>query len=230
MRLLILPGLFSASIAAAQAPADSVFAARRLAMVEHLARRGVTDSSTLAALRTVPRHLFVPPERLDSAYADRVLQIGYGATISQPYIVAIMTAALRLRPGDRVLEIGTGSGYQAAVLATIGCTVFTIEIVDSLAASATRRLAQLGYDQVQVRLGDGWLGWPEASPFDAIIVTAAPDSVPPVLVNQLRRGGRMILPLGPQTGVQRLVLLEKDLAGSVTTHDLRAVLFVPMVR
>jgi protein-L-isoaspartate(D-aspartate) O-methyltransferase len=227
--VLLLPWC-AATVAAAQTPRDSTLLARRLAMVELIARRGVTDSLTLRAMRAVPRHLFVPPGLIGSAYDDRPLPIGFGATISQPFVVAVMTAALRLRPGERVLEIGTGSGYQAAVLATLGCTVYTIEIVDSLAASAAARLARLGYDRVQVRLGDGWQGWPEAAPFDAIMVTAAPDSLPGVLITQLRRGGRMILPLGPQGLNQRLVIAEKNEAGRVTTRDLMAVRFVPMVR
>ncbi len=225
---VILLGLRAETLAA-QTPEDSAFRARRLAMVEHLAQRGVTDSLTLAALRTVPRHLFVPTQLIDSAYADRVLPIGYGATISQPFVVALMTAALRLRPGERVLEIGTGSGYQADVLATLGGRVYTIEIVDSLASSSAMRLARLGYDHVQVRLGNGWQGWPEAAPFDAIIVTAAPDSIPPALLSQLGPGGRMILPLGPAGEMQRLVMVEKDQAGRVTTREMRAVRFVPMV-
>ena len=227
---IILLATCATTGAAAQTPGDSALLARRLEMVEHIERRGVTDSSTLAAMRTVPRHLFVPPGLVDSAYDDRVLRIGYGATISQPFIVAVMTAALRLRPGERVLEIGTGSGYQAAVLATLGCTVYTIEIVDSLAASAAARLAHFGDDQVHVRHGDGWQGWPEASPFDAIIVTAAPDSIPPALVSQLGAGGRMILPLGRQGLNQRLVIVEKDQVGRLKTRDLMAVRFVPMVR
>ena len=228
--LVLLLAWCVATVAAAQTPRESALLARRLAMVELIARRGVTDSLTLRAMRAVPRHLFVPPALIGSAYDDRPLPIGYGATISQPFVVAVMTASLGLRPDERVLEIGTGSGYQAAVLATVGCTVYTIEIVDSLAASAAMRLARLGYNRVQVRLGDGWQGWPEAAPFDAIIVTAAPDSMPAALVAQLRRGGRMILPLGPQGLNQRLVIAEKDEAGRLTTRDLMAVRFVPMVR
>jgi protein-L-isoaspartate(D-aspartate) O-methyltransferase len=228
--LVLLLAWCAATVAAAQTPRDSTQLARRLAMVELIAKRGVTDSLTLSAMRAVPRHLFVPAELVGSAYDDRPLPIGYDATISQPFVVAVMTAALGLRPGERVLEIGTGSGYQAAVLATLGCTVYTIEIVDSLAASAAARLARLGYPRVQVRRGDGWQGWPAAAPFDAIIVTAAPDSMPSALVAQLRRGGRMILPLGPQGLNQRLVMVEKDQAGRVTTRDLMAVRFVPMVR
>ncbi len=204
--------------------------ARRRAMVELIERLGVGDARTLAAMRAVPRHLFVPPALADSAYQDRPWSIGHEATISQPYIVAVMTAALRLRPGERVLEIGTGSGYQAAVLDALGCSVWTIEIVEALAASARARLARLGYRRVEVRHGDGWLGWPEAAPFDAIIVTAAPDSVPPALVHQLRRGGRMILPLGPAGLDQVLVMVEKDRRGRVRSRELMAVRFVPMVR
>jgi len=216
--------------AAAQRPEDPVFAARRTAMVALIARRGVADPATLAAMQAVPRHRFVPPDLLDSAYADGPLPIGYGATISQPYIVAVMTAALRLRPGERVLEIGTGSGYQAAILAHLGGAVYTIEIVDSLATQAAERLGRLGYGGVRVRHGDGWQGWPAAAPFDAIIVTAAPDSVPPALVAQLARGGRMILPLGPAFAGQWLVMVEKDAQGRVTSRDLMPVRFVPMVR
>ena len=219
-----------AATATAQAPGDTAFAARREAMVRLIVSRGVGDSATLAALRVVPRHEFVPDERRDSAYVDHPLPIGYGATISQPYVVGLMTAALGVRPGQRVLEVGTGSGYQAAVLATMGCTVYSIEIVDSLAAAAAQRLARLGYRRVTVRAGDGWRGWPEAAPFDAIIVTAAPDSIPMELVRELKRGGRMVLPLGPAWDIQQLVLVEKDLAGTVTRRDLRPVRFVPMVR
>ncbi|MCF7688373.1 MAG: protein-L-isoaspartate(D-aspartate) O-methyltransferase [Cephaloticoccus sp.] len=172
--------------------------------------RGITDPRVLAAMRSVPRHEFVPAgERLE-AYDDHPLPIGHGQTISQPYIVACMTELLHPLPTDRVLEIGTGSGYQAALLSQLVTEVYTIEIVAPLAVRAQRDLQRLGYANVHVRTGDGYLGWPEAAPFDAIIVTCAPESVPQPLIDQLKDGGRMIIPLGPTGGVQSLVLLHKN--------------------
>ena len=214
---------------AQEPPALTAFTARRLAMVELIAARGVADSATLGALRAVPRHEFVPAERRRDAYGDFPLPIGFGQTISQPYIVGFMTAVLRPRPGMRVLEVGTGSGYQAAVLAAIGCEVFTIEIFEALAGSARERLARLGYDRVSVRHGDGFDGWSDAAPFDAVIVTAAAGFIPPPLVDQLRPGGRMIIPVGTVYGVQYLVLVEKAASGEVHTRQLLPVRFVPLL-
>lgn len=224
--LLALPGAPRAQ----NVPEDPVHRARRLALVEEIARQGVTDSTTLAAMRAVPRHEFVPPRRVDDAYGDFPLPIGYGQTISQPFVVAYMTAVLRPRPGLRVLEVGTGSGYQAAVLAQIGCRVYTIEIFEALATSARERLRRLGYGDVEVRHGDGHDGWREAAPFDAVIVTAAAGYVPPPLLDQLKPGGRMIIPIGSVYGVQNLILVEKDAAGDVRTRQLLPVRFVPLLR
>jgi len=203
--------------------------AARFAMVEEqLVRHGITDSATLRAMRTVPRHLFVPDELRALAYANRPLPIGEDQTISQPFIVAYMTEQLHLTNRSRVLEVGTGSGYQAAVLAEIAAEVYTIEIVAPLADSARARLARLGYGRVHTRTGDGYLGWPEAAPFDAVIVTAAADSVPPPLVRQLRPGGRMVIPVGAAGAVQELMLVEKAADGRTTTRSLLPVRFVPL--
>jgi protein-L-isoaspartate(D-aspartate) O-methyltransferase len=177
--------------------APDPYAEKRLHMVEDtLVARGIEEPHVLAAMNKVPRHELVPPNVRDQAYADRALPIGFGLTISQPFIVATMTQAADIKPGDRVLEIGTGSGYQAAVLAEIGARVYTIEIVDELAARTRGVLAHLGYDAIQLRVGDGYRGWPEAGPFDAIIVTAAAPEVPKPLLDQLAFGGRMVIPLG----------------------------------
>lgn len=203
----------------------------RLAMVaSQIVARGVTDTATLRAMRTVPRHRFVPDDLRDSAYQDFPLPIGYGPTISQPYIVAAMTAQLGLTRRSRVLEVGTGSGYQAAVLAEMAGEVYSIEIVGPLAREATERLRRLGYGRVHARTGDGYLGWPEAAPFDAIVVTAAADSIPPPLVAQLRPGGRLVMPVGSTHGVQELVLLTKSIDGRTTTRTLEEVRFVPLGR
>jgi protein-L-isoaspartate(D-aspartate) O-methyltransferase len=190
-------------------------------------KRGVTDPRVTHVMRTVPRHEFVPPESRAAAYSDGPLPIGHGQTISQPYIVALMTGALQPQPTDRILEIGTGSGYQAAVLSPLVREVHTIEIVEPLAKRAAETLERLGYANVHVRAGDGYLGWPEAAPFDAIIVTCAPDAVPEALVDQLREGGRMVIPVGPEGGVQELVLIEKR-EGAVVRTNLLPVRFVPM--
>ena len=200
---------------------------KRLRMVEEqIKNRGVSDARVLLALETVPRHEFVPKGLINQAYEDHPLFIGRGQTISQPYIVALMTEMLGLDPSDRVLEIGTGSGYQAAVLAELVDQVFSIEIIDELGNAAARKLAELGYDNVFVRIGDGYKGWPEHAPFDAIIVTAAPEAIPPALVEQLGEGGRMVLPVG--TGIQELVLVEKQ-DGKIKQRDITSVRFVPMV-
>jgi protein-L-isoaspartate(D-aspartate) O-methyltransferase len=203
--------------------------ARREAMVsKQLVLRDVTHPATLAAMRTVPRHRFVPANLQDEAYADRALPIGLGQTISQPYIVAFMTEQLAPAPGLRVLEIGTGSGYQAAILAEIGTEVYTIELVPALAERAAVLLRELGYRSIHTRVGDGWKGWPEAAPFDAIIVTAAAESIPPDLVTQLRDGGRMIIPIGSQRNGQELVLVKKR-GARIDTVPLLSVRFVPFL-
>jgi protein-L-isoaspartate(D-aspartate) O-methyltransferase len=198
-------------------------------MVRHIRSQGVSDSATLAAMSAVPRQEFVAEQHRDRAYGDHPLPIGYGQTISQPYIVAYMTEMLSVEPGAKVLEVGTGSGYQAAVLAELGCDVYTIEIFEALAESATQRLRRLGYDRVAVRHGDGHQGWSEAAPFEAIVVTAAAGYIPPALVDQLRPGGRMIIPVGSVYGVQNLILVRKGQDGEVTTRNLLPVRFVPML-
>ena len=203
-------------------------AARRLQMVtDQIAARGVGDERVLAAMRDVPRHLFVPPAMRSQAYEDHPLPIGHGQTISQPYIVAYMTEVLRLKPTSRVLEVGTGSGYQAAVLGKVAGQVYTVEILAPLAESASKTLASLGYTNVHVRVGDGFAGWPEHAPFDAIMVTAAPEEVPPPLIEQLAVGGRLVVPVGRV--VQQLTLIEKTPKGLVTERKM-PVRFVPLVR
>lgn len=196
---------------------------------DQIVAMGVTDTATLRAMRTVPRHEFVPADLSSRAYGDHPLPIGYGQTISQPYIVAYMTERLRPRRGMTVLEVGTGSGYQAAVLAEAGATVYTIEIVKALADQASERLKRLGYAAVNVRHADGHFGWPEAAPFDAVIVTAAAGYIPPALVEQLRPGGRMVIPVGSIYGVQNLVFVEKAPDGKIRTETLLPVRFVPLV-
>ncbi|MCB1876431.1 MAG: protein-L-isoaspartate(D-aspartate) O-methyltransferase [Chromatiales bacterium] len=186
------------------------------------------SEGVLRAILAVPRHEFVPPDLRQSAYENRPLPIGLGQTISQPYIVAIMTELLELKPTDRVLELGTGSGYQAAILSSLVEKVFSIEIVEPLGEEAGERLRRLGFDNVQVRIGDGYLGWPEAAPFDAIIVTAAGDHIPPPLVQQLKPGGRMIIPVGGRFFAQDLVLVEKEADGSLNTRNILPVAFVPL--
>lgn len=205
------------------------FAKLRHEMVEKTMRaRDITDERVLAVMEKVPRHEFVLPEYLDEAYDDHPLPIGYGQTISQPYIVALMTQLLQLQPGDKVLEIGTGSGYQAAVLAELVDEVYTIEIIPELARSAEERLRRLGYHDVHVRQGDGYYGWPEEAPFDAIIVTAAPDHLPQPLVQQLRDGGRLVIPIGPPGGYQTLWQIVKH-GDELEANNIAGVLFVPLV-
>jgi len=219
-----------ASLVVAAVVSADPYAARREEMVkEQIVAREVRDEATLRAMRAVPRHRFVPPEMVELAYEDHPLPIGLGQTISQPYIVAYMTELVRLRPGMKVLEVGTGSGYQAAVLAEAGCTVFTMEIFGELATSAEERLKRLGFGKVNVRHGDGHDGWPSAAPFDAIVVTAAGDHVPPALIDQLKPGGRMVLPVGGVYGTQHLILVEKGENGAVRTRSLLPVAFVPML-
>lgn len=185
------------------------------------------DSRVMQAMATVPRHEFVPQQQRSSAYENRPLPIGYGQTISQPYIVALMTDLLQPQPGQRVLEIGTGSGYQAAVLSTLIKQVFSIEIIEPLGESATRTLARLGYENISTQIADGYNGWPQQAPFDGILVTAAISHIPPPLVQQLKKGGRMVIPVGTRFQTQYLTLVEKDLQGVVSTRQLLPVYFVP---
>lgn len=228
-RALLCCGLL---VAAADAPATGAadeYAAARKRMVEsQLERRGrdITDAGVLKAMGAVPRHEFVPAGQRDNAYEDIPLPIGHGQTISQPYVVAFMTEKLDPKPTDKVLEVGTGSGYQAAVLSALVAEVYTIEIVEPLGLRAKADLERLGYRNVHVRIGDGYRGWPEAAPFDAIIVTAAPEQVPQPLVDQLKDGGRMIIPVGP-AGEQNLYLLSKK-GGKLERQSVLPVRFVPM--
>ncbi len=202
------------------------FKAMREKMVEtQIKARGVKDPRVLSAMLKVERHRFVPKEFQPSSYADQPLPIGEGQTISQPYIVALMTELLELKGDEKVLEIGTGSGYQAAILAELAKEVYSIEIVESLAISAKKLLQELGYQNIQVKIGDGYLGWPEAAPFDAIIVTCAPDHIPKPLIEQLKEGGRMVVPVG--TYSQELKKIVKR-SGKIETADILPVIFVPM--
>ncbi len=186
------------------------------------------SSRVIAAMQKVERHRFVPSGLAVMAYHNRPLPVGYGQTISQPFIVALMTDLMRAKAGDKVLEIGTGSGYQAAVLAEIAGSVYSIEIIEPLGKQAGALLKSLGYGNVQTRVGDGYYGWPEAAPFDAIMVTAAASHVPPPLITQLKPGGRMVIPLGTQFMTQYLMLVEKKMDGSVTTRQILPVRFVPL--
>ncbi len=192
--------------------------------------RSRMSDAVRGAMERVPRHRFVPPTLVDVAYVDRPLPIGMGQTISQPFIVALMTELAEPDPAARVLEVGTGSGYQAAVLAECVAHVYSIEIVAPLGERARALLADLGYRNVDVRIGDGYKGWPDAAPFDAIVVTAAPDHVPQPLVDQLKPGGRMVIPVGQEGGVQRLLVIAKDRDGRTTTRRTLAVRFVPLTR
>jgi protein-L-isoaspartate(D-aspartate) O-methyltransferase len=201
--------------------------ARRRMVREDIQRRGIDDQRVLQAMLKVERHLFVPESYRPMAYADRPLPIGEGQTISQPYIVALMTDHLHLKPADRVLEIGTGSGYQAAVLAELAQEVYSIEIIDQLAHTARERLQTLGYKNVWVKHGDGFYGWPEHAPYDAIMITCATPTIPERLVEQLRDGGRMILPLGDEPFVQSLTMVTKQ-AGKLEKKPVTDVVFVPM--
>ncbi len=207
---------------------EAALTQERLQMVsETIVSRNVTDPAVLRAMRTVPRHRFVPADYISLAYADHPLPIGYGQTISQPYIVAWMTELLSLQPGEKVLEIGTGSGYQAAVLAELGdIEVYSVEIIPELAEHAAARLRDLGYTNVQVKQGDGYYGWEEHAPFDAIIVTAAPDHLPPPLVAQLKDGGRLVIPIGPPGGYQSLWQFVKE-GDDLKAYNLGGVIFVP---
>ncbi len=213
-----------------QARPDAFQAVRERMVATQIASRDITNPRVLAAMRQVPRHLFVPPDERVSAYDDRPLPIGHGQTISQPYIVALMTELGKPEPTDRVLEIGTGSGYQAAVLSKLVAEVFTIEIVEPLGVEARARLADLGYKNIVTRIGNGYGGWPDRAPFDLILVTAAPEEVPPALVAQLKPGGRLVIPVGPVLSVQELLVVTKDASGKVHTEHVIPVRFVPMRR
>jgi protein-L-isoaspartate(D-aspartate) O-methyltransferase len=212
---------------AAAPPAEDPARARERMVRDQIEARGVTDARTLAAMRKVERHRFVPPEAAALAYADHPLEIGDGQTISQPYIVAVMSEAIGLRGGEKVLEVGTGSGYQAAVLAEMGARVYTMEIVPTLARRARETLARLGYRSIEVREGNGWAGWPEEAPFDAIVVTAAPPTIPEALKAQLRDGGRLVIPVGDED--QELQVHRRTADGFEMTRHF-PVRFVPMTR
>ncbi len=217
----------AAPVAAPAAAEEDPYAERRREMVENQLRaRDITDQRVLEVMARVPRHRFVPEDQRRRAYNDHPLPIGHGQTISQPYIVALMTQLAAPKPGDRALDVGTGSGYQAAVLAELCKEVFSIEIVEPLAEEAKKRLAELGYKNIQVRAGDGYRGWPEHAPFDVIIVAAAPNHVPQPLVDQLAPGGRLVLPVGGYP--QQLTLITKGADGTIRRRVIAPVLFVPM--
>ncbi|MEN8260471.1 MAG: protein-L-isoaspartate(D-aspartate) O-methyltransferase [Pseudomonadota bacterium] len=236
---LLIAGL--SALLALSAPAwaaDDDYRQRREGMVaaieEHVRATSLSldksalDERVLQAMRKVPRHEFVPLHLQSSAYENRPLPIGHGQTISQPYIVAIMTDLIKPGPDDRVLEIGTGSLYQAAVLAELVREVYTIEIIEPLGRQAEERVRRLGYKTIHTRIGDGYYGWEEAAPFDAIVVTAAASTIPPPLIRQLKPGGRMMIPVGGRFTVQQLVLVMKDAAGKITTRLVLPVRFVPL--
>ncbi len=232
--ILVMVLLVPAVAAEPESPAQT---AARAALVAEVRAWGISDplpgsrgldETVLSALGKVRRHEFVPARQQRDAYANHPLPIGHGQTISQPYIVALMTDLVKPGAGDRVLEVGTGSGYQAAVLARLVERVYSIEIIEPLAAQATERLRRLGYGNVETRLGDGYYGWPEQAPFDSIVVTAAASHVPPPLIEQLRPGGRMVIPVGGRFTVQYLLLIEKTLDGEIVTRQITAVRFVPL--
>jgi protein-L-isoaspartate(D-aspartate) O-methyltransferase len=241
MLALLLPALFLIAMTHAQPSAgQDERAAERTRMVAEIAAmaretgaetgRPKFSDAVMGAMRKVPRHRFVPPMEQSFAYDNRPLPIGEGQTISQPYIVALMTDLLDLKRTDTVLEVGTGSGYQAAVLAELAAKVYSIEIVEPLGKRAAKVLGELGYRSVEVRIGDGYGGWPAAAPFDAIIVTAAPAEVPQPLIDQLKPGGRMVIPVGGSFMAQELMLVHKQPDGSTTTRRTLPVRFVPLTR
>ncbi len=226
------------TLTGAQTATAQDFAPERRRMVEDIAAlvretrtdtgKPAFDERVMSVMARVPRHEFVPADQVASAYRNRPLPIGHGQTISQPYIVALMTDLARAEPDHKVLEIGTGSGYQAAVMAQLAKAVYTIEIVEPLGLAAAQRLKTLGYTNVQVRLGDGYHGWEEHAPYDAILVTAAASHIPPPLLRQLKPGGRMVIPVGAAFMVQQLMLVEKNLDGTVSTRQILPVAFVPL--
>jgi protein-L-isoaspartate(D-aspartate) O-methyltransferase len=226
LRFLIVAALGIAGCHRTHTPVADFAAQRQRMVMEQLMPRGIHEERVLAAMTKVPREEFVPQDSRAASYTDQPLPIGYGQTISQPFIVAFMTEQLRLAPGDRVLEIGTGSGYQAAILAGLVTEVYSIEIIEPLAKTAETTLERLGCKNVHVKIGDGYKGWPEHAPFDAVIVTCAPDHVPQPLVDQLKEGGRMIIPVGG-FGDQELYLLEKK-NGQLEQRAVELVRFVPM--
>lgn len=219
-----------ASAALADEKEQAFTSARQKMVRDQIRREGIEDTAVLKTLEVVPRHRFVPERHHRRAYADTPLPIGHGQTISQPYMVAAMTELVQPKPGMKVLEIGTGSGYQAAVLAHLVDQVFTIEIIEPLAKQAQQRLQKMGYKNIAVKHGDGYFGWEEYAPFDAIIVTAAAEYIPPPLLKQLKKGGRMIIPVGSPYFVQRLMLVEKKLSGEVSSRSVMVVSFVPFTR
>ena len=234
----VIAASFLLTLIAARPALAQDFAAERRRMVEDIAAlaretrseigKSAFDERVMSVMARVPRHAFVPADQVASAYRNRPLPIGHGQTISQPYIVALMTDLARAEPGHKVLEVGTGSGYQAAVMAHLARAVYTIEIIEPLGLQAAQRLQTLGYANVQVRVGDGYHGWEEHAPYDAILVTAAASHVPPPLVRQLKAGGRMVIPVGAAFMVQQLMLVEKNLDGTVSTRQILPVTFVPL--
>lgn len=235
MTPLLMGMVLSMQALALDQPSSTIFPepdpysrARREMIQNDIHARGIGDRRVLAAMQEVPRHLFVPEKLRQEAYADYPLPIGEGQTISQPYIVALMTELLELEKGDRVLEVGTGSGYQAAVLAAMDCEVYSIEIIEALCIQAERNLRTAGIEGVSVIHGDGYFGLPEKAPFDGIIVTAAPDHVPAKLVEQIKPGGRMVLPVGPEMEIQNLTVIAKDMKGRTSTREVIPVRFVPL--
>jgi protein-L-isoaspartate(D-aspartate) O-methyltransferase len=225
LTLTLLPIFLLTDFPTAEEDPDE-YMSRRWEMVEkQLISRGIQDSRLIQAMLKIPRHMFVPEDLRESAYGDNPIPIGMDQTISQPYIVALMTELLRLKEGEKVLEVGTGSGYQTAILAEMGCEVYTIEILEPLLDKARKTLESLGYDNIRYRTGDGYKGWEEFSPFDAIIVTAAPDHIPQPLIDQLKINGRMIIPVGDL--YQELVLIKKKEKG-VDMKTITPVRFVPM--
>jgi protein-L-isoaspartate(D-aspartate) O-methyltransferase len=222
-------GFLIAFLLIADIPEERFTTLREEMVFTQIMERAIRDQPTLNAMRTVKRHRFVPERLKAYAYEDGPLPIGHGQTISQPYIVAYMTEFLRLKPGSSVLEIGTGSGYQAAVLSCIAGEVYTVEIIAELGQQAQKRLKALGYQNVMVRVADGYNGWEEHAPYDAIIVTAAAEYIPPPLIKQLKDGGRMVIPVGSPFLVQTLMLVEKS-GGVVKTKSLLPVRFVPLIR
>ena len=224
----ILGFLFFRNCTSAENP-ENYSRLREQMVKRQIIARGVKDEQVIKAMLTVPRHLFVPESNRSMAYDDTPLPIGEGQTISQPYIVAFMTEYLKLKPDDRILEIGTGSGYQAAILAELVKEVYTIEIIPVIGNRASKLLDEMGYSNIHVKVGDGYKGWPEEAPFNAIIVTCAPDEMPRALVNQLSEGGRIIVPVGSQYSAQYLILGTKK-KGKLITENVLPVRFVPMVR